>query len=163
VKARLGSYGSNVVADPSASNYYAKTSYLNPLAFSVNQAGTDPAKHGSDAVGQNTAGTCAAALQKCHGVINYVGNGTALYVPGNAPRVGGDNVWSMSAYNVDLALKRTFPVWERVNLQFEADVANVTNHVVWGSLNGGVAGSSLGYVGLANAPRDFQLSGRLNF
>jgi len=155
VKARQGSFGSNVVANPSAPNYYAKTSYLNGAAFSVNQAGTDPAKGGATAVG-NTAITST-------GVIHYVGNGTALYVPGSAPRVGGDNVWSMSAYNVDLALKRTFPVWEKVNLQFEADVANVTNHVVWGSLNGGVAGSSLGYLGVANAPRDFQLSGRLNF
>jgi hypothetical protein len=70
----------------------------------------------------------------------------------------------MSAYNVDLGIKRTFKIWESVNLQFEADLLNATNHVVWGSVNGGVGGSSFGLVtGLANQPRDAQLSGRINW
>lgn len=156
VSPRAGKFGSNVVADPKAANYYAKVSYLNPAAFSVNQAGTDPSKGGSTAVGNTVSGAT--------GVINYVGNGPALYVPGNAARVGADNVWSMSAYNVDFGVKRTFPIWEKVSLQFEADLLNATNHVVWGSINGGVAGSSFGFVtSLANQPRDAQISGRINW
>jgi len=107
-------------------------------------------------VGQSVAGPT--------GIINYVGNGTALYVPGNAARVGAGNVWSMGFYDVDLGIKRTFPIYEQIQLQFEVDMLNATNHVVWGSINGGVGGSSYGYVtSVANQPRDFQLSGRLSF
>jgi hypothetical protein len=70
----------------------------------------------------------------------------------------------MSAYTVDLGVKRTFPIWEKVSLQFEADLLNATNHVVWGAINGGVAGSSFGFVtSLANQPRDAQISGRINW
>ena len=98
------------------------------------------------------------------GTINYVGNGTALYVPGNAARVGADNVWSMGYYDLDLGVKQTFKIWENVNIQVEADLLNATNHVVWGSINGGVGGSSYGFVGsLASQPRDAQLSGRINW
>jgi Carboxypeptidase regulatory-like domain len=152
VQARVGKFGSNVVSDPAQPNYYAKVSYLNPAAFSVNQAGT-----------QAQNGTTVA---NATGTINYVGNGTALYVPGNAPRVGADNVWSMGSYNIDLAVKRTFPIYEKLTFQFEADCLNSTNHVVWSSINGGVAGSSFGFVTALNTaiqPRDFQLAGRLNW
>jgi hypothetical protein len=150
VSARVGNFGSNVVSDPKAANYYAKVSYLNPAAFSVLQPGT--------------AATVGTSVTGASGTINYVGNGTALYVPGNAARVGAGNVWSMSAYNVDLGVKRTFPIWEKVSLQFEADLLNATNHVVWGSINGGVAGSSFGFVtSLGNQPRDAQISGRINW
>ena len=155
VPARVGKYGANVVANPTAPNYYAKVSYLNPAAFSVNQQGTDPSLNGATAVGKSVSGAT--------GVINYTG-GIPLYVPGNAPRVGADNVWSMGYYNLDLGIKRTFKIWENVNLQFEADLLNAANHVVWGSINGGVAGSSYGYVtSLANQPRDAQLSARVNW
>ena len=145
---RQGSFGSNVVSDPSASNYYAKQQYLNPAAFSVNQAGT---------LAQVGTSVCGST-----GCINYVGNGTALYVPGNAPRVMP--IFSMGTYNFDLGLKRSFPIYEHVSLQFEADLLNATNHVVWGTLNGGVAGSSFGFVGApTNQPRDAQLAARLNW
>jgi hypothetical protein len=159
VAARTGSFGSNVVANPAASNYYAKVPYLNTAAFSVNQPGTDPSLNG---------GTAATAVGKsvtnATGTINYVGNGTALYVPGNAARVGADNVWSMGYYDLDLGVKQTFKIWENVNIQVEADLLNATNHVVWGSINGGVGGSSYGFVGsLASQPRDAQLSGRINW
>jgi hypothetical protein len=46
----------------------------------------------------------------------------------------------MSVYDFDMGLKRVFPIYENVKLQFEADLSNGTNHVVWGSLNGGVRG-----------------------
>ena len=48
-----------------------------------------------------------------------------------------DNVWGMGTYDLDLGLKRRFPIWESVKLQFEADILNVTNHVVFSSPNGG--------------------------
>jgi hypothetical protein len=153
VQARQNAYGKNIVADPLAPNAYTKAVFLNGQAFTVNQAGTQ-AQYGTQGGSTTT------------GLINYVGNGPALYVPGNAPRVGADNVWSQSYYDLDLGLKRTFPIYEGFKLQFEADMSNVTNHVVWGAVNGGVAGSTFGTVtSLAgnNAPRDVQFAARLNW
>jgi hypothetical protein len=97
--------------------------------------------------------------------VTYVGNGPALYVPGDSPRVGALNVWGMGAYNIDLGLKRTFPIWEQVNFQFEADILNTTNHVVWNSPSGAVnSGSGFGEItSLGNLPRDVQVSGRINW
>ncbi len=154
VAARQGSFGSNVVANPTASNYYGSQAYLNPAAFSVNQA--------QGTAGISTVGTSVTTLGK--GTINYVGSGTALYVPGTAARVGTDNVWSMGFYDLDLGIKRTFPIYEQVKLQLEVDMLNATNHVVWGALNGVVGGSSLGFMGApTNQARDYQLSGRISF
>lgn len=144
VNARTGNYGKSITADPSSPNYYAKISYLNPAAFTVNDPGTQ-AQYGTQ-VGQ----------------VKFVGNGPELYVPGDAPRIGADNVRSMSFYDMDLGLKRTFAIYENFKLQFEADMSNVTNHVVWGAVNGGVGGTSYGFVtGLSSAPRDVQFAGRL--
>jgi hypothetical protein len=156
VQARQGKFGSNVVADPLASNFYSKPLYLNGNAFSVNQAGT------VTQVGTNTSATCALAPSTCTGVINYVGNGPAWYVPGNAPRVGAFNAWSMGYYDLDLGLKRLFPLVEGFSLQFEADMSNVTNHVVWGAINGSVTGSTFGEAGApVSQPRDVQFAARL--
>jgi hypothetical protein len=106
-----------------------------------------------------------------------VGLGPAAYILGNAARVGADNVWGMGTYNIDLGLKRAFPIWENVKLQFEADLLNATNHVVFSS-PGGVVGNgqasetagvvsgttSYGEIGsVANNPRDVQLSARVSF
>jgi hypothetical protein len=170
VSPRVGTFGSNVVSDPKAANFYAKVSYLNPAAFSVNQPGADPSL---TCTGTAVTSTCNGTTPinrvgqqnaTASGLVNFVGNGTALYVPGNAPRVGALNVWSMGSYNLDFGIKRTFKIWESVNLQFEADLLNATNHVAWGSINGGVGGSSYGFVtSLANQPRDAQISGRINW
>ena len=60
-----------------------------------------------------------------------------------------------------------------MKLQFEADLSNVTNHVVWGSLSGGVTGSTFGVVNTSNnggitvpllsTPRDAQFAARIMF
>ena len=148
VQARQGSYGKNVTAASGSPNYYATIPYLNQAAFTVNNAGTQ--------VQYNTQ----------VGQINYVGNGPADYIPGNTARVGADNVWSMGYYDVDMTVRRNFAIYHEWKLAFEASAFNVTNHVVFGSVNGGVGGTSYGFVGgpsTANLPRDFQFSGRLSF
>lgn len=151
VKARVGDYGKNVTADPNSPNYYAKASYLDPAAFYVNSS-CGSAKNATSCPGYGTN----------NGQLVYVGNGPQLYVPGNAPRVGADNVWSMSGYDLDLGLKRIFALHESLKLQFEADMRNVTNHVIWGAVNGGVGGSSYGTVtSVANQPRSTQFAARL--
>jgi hypothetical protein len=106
-----------------------------------------------------------------------VGLGLAAYQIGTAPRVGADNIWSMGYYNLDLGLKRSFPIYERVTFQIEADLLNATNHVVFGAPSGAVgngsateSGTSItgsttyGLItGVANQPRDMQLSGRISW
>jgi hypothetical protein len=148
VKARQGSFGKNVTAASGSPNYYANIQYLNPAAFTVNNAGT-LAQYGTQ-VGQ----------------ITYVGNGPADYVPGNAARIGADNVWSMGTYDLDMTVRRTFAIYHEWKLAFEASAFNVPNHVVFGAVNGGVGGTTYGQVGApstGNLPRDFQFSGRLSF
>ncbi len=53
---------------------------------------------------------------------------------GNAPRnfVRGFPVWQM-----DLAVRRDFPIRERLRLQFRAEAFNVFNHPNFGTINGG--------------------------
>jgi hypothetical protein len=153
-----GSYGHAAGFDTATT--YNKTPYFNSAAFTVN-------------------GSCAAAPPappppptSCPGYgtsvgqLTYVGNGPALYAPGNASRVGALNTWSMGRYNIDMSVKRTFPIWETVKLQFEADFLNVTNHPVFGNPSGSVNGSGFGLItSMATAynPRYVQLAGRINF
>lgn len=141
-----GAYGKHVTAAPGSPNYIGNVQYLNPAAFTV-------AINSSSASGQGV----------------NVGQGPALYVPGNAPRVAALNMWGMGYYDADAAIKRTFPVYHEWNLAFELDMTNVTNHVVWASPSAAVAsGTNAGYgtvtaLSSANAPRDVQGSLRINF
>ena len=94
-----------------------------------------------------------------------VGQGPALYVPGNAARVAASNLWGPSLFNLDLGLKRAFPIYREAKLQFEVDALNALNHVVFSAPSAVVnGGSSFGTIGsVANTARDFQLSARIQF
>jgi hypothetical protein len=136
-----GSYGH--AAGFETATTYTKAQYLNPAALTVNTASTS-----SNAQNIN------------------VGNGPALYVPGNATRVGALNTWGMSRYNADLGVKRTFPIYENVKLAFEANILNLTNHVTFPAPNGGVNGSGFGLLGTMPStynPRLVQLDGRITW
>ncbi len=149
-----GSYGHAAGFDTATT--YNKVSYLNPNAFTVN---------GSCASASGTQFSCPGYGTSV-GQLTYVGNGPAVYVPGNASRVAALNTWSMSRYNVDMSIKRIFPVWESVKLQFQADFLNLTNHPVFGAPSGGVNGSGFGLItSMATAynPRYVQLSASLSF
>jgi hypothetical protein len=93
---------------------------------------------------------------------------------GNAPRnfVRGFDAWQM-----DLALRRDFPLYERLKLQFRAEVFNVFNHPNFGAINpafGSVLfgqatatlNSSLGVLSplyQLGGPRSMQLALKLSF
>jgi hypothetical protein len=146
-----------VVAAPGYANTYTVIHHLNPTAFTVLDA-------------TNVTPTNAQQI--------IVGQGAAAYVVGTAARTGADNVWGMGTYNIDLGLKRLFPIYESVTLQFEADMLNATNHVIWGGPGGGVGSGNMVFGpngtftgtstfgelgGVGNAPRDFQMAARLNW
>jgi Carboxypeptidase regulatory-like domain len=150
---RQGTYGKNVTSAPGSPNYIGNVQYINPAAFTVATAGTT-----------TNYGTCSntTSTQAC-----FVGNGPALYVPGNAPRVAALNMFGMGYYDDDVAVKRTFPIYREWNVAIELDMSNLTNHVVWASPNSVVnGGSSFGTISALNAnnqPRDVQGMLRINF
>jgi hypothetical protein len=150
-----GGYGSHATAAPGSPNYIGNIQYINPAAFTVNTY-VDPVKSGVP-IGSSVS---TASQQYTN-----VGQGAELYVPGNAPRVAALNLWGMGSYNVDLALKRTFPIYHEAGLKLEADMLNVTNHVVFSAPNSTVnGGGSFGTIGSqSNLPRDFQLSARIQW
>jgi hypothetical protein len=148
-----GAYGKNITSAPGSPNYIGGIQYFNVNAFYVATVGTAA-----------NYGTCTntSSSQVCN-----VGNGPALYVPGNAPRVAALNMFGMSYYDDDIAVKRAFPVYREWNIAIEVDMSNLTNHVVWGSPNSAVnGGSSFGTISALNSsnnPRDVQGMLRINF
>ncbi|MGA9020979.1 MAG: hypothetical protein WB408_04530, partial [Terracidiphilus sp.] len=146
--------GGPVSFDSHAANYVGLTTnaYLNPAAVSVAQAGTT-SNYGTSVNNSTTEAT-------------YVGNGPALYAPGNAPRAGALNMWGMGFYDVDAAIKRSFPIYHEWKLAFELDMTNITNHVVFASPTAAVNGGSYGTITGVNAsytPREVQASGRISW
>lgn len=92
------------------------------------------------------------------------GSGSALYVPGNASRVAALNLWGPSLFNIDLGVKRSFPIYENVKLLLEVNGLNALNHVVFAAPNAVVGSGSFGELtSVANTARDFQLSARINW
>jgi hypothetical protein len=153
-----GAYGKNTTSAPGSPNYLGNVQYFNTNAFAVISAGNGtPSSPGNYGTTVNTASTQAT----------YVGNGPALYVPGNAPRVAPLSMWGMGYYDDDIAVKRTFPVYHEWNVAIEVDMTNITNHVVWGSpnstVNGGSSFGTISALNAQNAPRDVQGSLRINF
>jgi hypothetical protein len=142
--------GAAVSWDPNNANYVGNVQYINPNAFTVNNAGTT----------SNYGTTSGQAI--------FVGNGPALYVPGNAGRVAPiKGLWTQPSYNADMALKRTFPLYRTMKLALEVDMTNVTNHVVLKGPSASVASgtnATFGTIsGVANYPRDVQGSARISW
>jgi Carboxypeptidase regulatory-like domain/TonB dependent receptor len=82
------------------------------------------------------AGTQCAALNglPCPGgrAINPSAFSTPTSGPGNAPR---NFVRGFGAWQTDMAVRREFPIHERLKLQFRAEVFNLTNHPNFGRIN----------------------------
>jgi hypothetical protein len=148
-----GGWGKNITAAPGSPNYFGTSPFLNHSAFTVMAAG-NASNYGTSTDTTNTQQS-------------YVGNGPALYVPGNAPRGAAMGLRSMGYYDVDLALKRNFPIYHEWKLALELNMVNVTNHVVWNAPNATVSGSSefgtLTGTSPQPGPRAVQVSGRISW
>jgi hypothetical protein len=146
-----GSYGKATGFTTAAT--YTQEQYINPNAFTVAQnvsTSTTP-----------IGGVVSTPSQQ----YTNVGAGPADYVPGNAARVAALNLWGPSLFNLDLGLKRTFPIYREAKLQFEIDALNALNHVVFTAPGAVVnGGSSFGEISsVANTARDFQASARIQW
>ena len=99
--------------------------------------------------------------------------GNAGYNFGNASRTAPYNLYNIGSYDLDLGLRRQFPIYERVKLTIQADGFNMTNHVQFGGVgttlsalvNGAVpASSAFGEVTKqSNGSRDFQIAAKVTF
>lgn len=192
----LPSIGSNVFAKHVFSHWGLDDRFLVRTGFPVNINGFDELypngkfyNAGVDLVpgqpiylyGEN----CAAVFQQLGGLAagQTCPGGRAInpnaFTPvhmglGNAPRdfVRGFGAWQMNA-----ALRREFPINDKVRLQFRAESFNVFNHPNFGSINSGCCGPTFGLATatLANSlgtlnplyqmggPRSMQFSLRVGF
>ncbi len=158
--------GTKVNWDPNSANYIGNVQYINPLAFVVNVVGTTgPTGNYGTYNGQ--------ATESLGGEAYSVGPGPGLYVPGNAPRVAPLNAFGQRTVNADIALKRAFPTYREWKVQFELDMSNVANHVVYnapastmvqsGVTNGVVNPGFASIASVANSPREVQAAVRISF
>ncbi|QEE30889.1 TonB-dependent receptor [Terriglobus albidus] len=91
---------------------------------------------------------------------------TPVYLLGNASRTQPFGLKNPAALTLDAALRRTIPIREAINFQFEVTASNVLNHPVLGNPNaqwGTTAFGTITGVSSASTPRSFQLAGHLNF
>jgi Carboxypeptidase regulatory-like domain/TonB dependent receptor len=90
-----------------------------------------------------------------------------LYTFSNAPRTAAYNLYGPGNYQLDLALVRTFPLHfkESANLNFRAEMTNVTNKTFFAVANSQLGNAAFGTVTTNGAynRRAAQFSGRINF
>ena len=148
--------GAKVNWDTSSANYIGNVGYINPAAFTVTVAGTC-----------KTDGS-VGSYQTMNGQAYNVCGGPADYVPGNATRVAPLNLWAQDKPNLDMSLRRTFPIYREWNAAFDIDMSNVFNHVIYNGPSGltvqGPTSATFGTISsISNAPRDVQASLRISF
>jgi len=149
--------GQNVSWDPKNANYIGSINYVNPGAFTVNVAG--------DCTASGTSGS----YHTYNGQAYNVCDGPEDYVPGNASRVAPMNMFAQKNVDVDMALKRTFPIYRSWKLALEADMSNIANHAVYGvpgcTVQAGSTSSFCTVTGMAASynPREVQLAGRISW
>jgi hypothetical protein len=86
------------------------------------------------------------------------------YTIGNLARTAPYGLRGPSTYDLDMSVKRTFPIHENIKLLFDVSAFNVTNKVLFGISSTSIDSASFGQVsGQTNNSRDFQLAARINF
>ncbi|HZQ45077.1 MAG TPA: TonB-dependent receptor [Acidobacteriaceae bacterium] len=86
------------------------------------------------------------------------------YTIGNAPRIAPYNLYGPNNKDVDLSIRRSFPIHEEVKALFQADVTNLFNNVIFGGINTTVGNANFGTVSSqVNSSRDWQIVGKIEF
>jgi hypothetical protein len=74
--------------------------------------------------------------------------------------------------NLDTSVIRSFPFWREKRIEFRAEAFNIFNHPVFAAPTGDISNTNFGVVtpqngpfsnGLANSPRQLQMSGKIIF
>jgi hypothetical protein len=88
----------------------------------------------------------------------------AAYTVGNITRAAPYGLFAPHNADVDLSVRREFPIRERIRLLFQADAFNVNNAVHFAAPGLGIDSSTFGIVSsMANSPRKLQFGARLSF
>ncbi|MCS7024469.1 MAG: TonB-dependent receptor [Bryobacteraceae bacterium] len=88
----------------------------------------------------------------------------APFTYGTTPRTLAYGLRAPNSYNIDLGLRRSFPIRERLRFALQADAINAFNFVVFGGIGTNITNANFGRVSnQANAPRTVQLSARIEF
>jgi hypothetical protein len=88
----------------------------------------------------------------------------AAYTFGNVARTLPYGLRAPSVWDIDLTVRRQFPITERVKLVFAVDAFNVFNTVQFGGLGTNIESANFGQVTTqANSPRKLQINARINF
>ncbi len=119
-------------------------------------------------------GSTAATLTKYQYINGDAFASTPDYMFSTLARTAPLNLRNSGSYQLDGSVRRTFPITERVKLEFEADAFNLTNHTWFGY---GTSGAILGWtpststssaritsnLGVENLSRDIQFAGHIRF
>jgi hypothetical protein len=117
----------------------------------------------------NPVGSATDAYGTTDGQAINVGGGPADYIPGNTARIAPLGMFAQKSTDVDMALKRTFPIHREWKLALEADMTNVANHALYGTPSCTVkSGSSSAFCTVSSMasgwlPRDLQVAGRISW
>jgi hypothetical protein len=88
----------------------------------------------------------------------------AAYTAGDIARSAPLGLFAPHNADLDVSLRREFPIRERVRLSFQADAFNVNNAVHFAAPGTGIDSASFGiFSSMANQPRKLQFSARLSF
>jgi hypothetical protein len=86
------------------------------------------------------------------------------YTVGNVARSAPFGLFAPHIADLDLSVRREFPIREHIRLAFQADAFNVNNAVHFAAPGTGIDSASFGiFSAMANQPRKLQFSGRLTF
>jgi hypothetical protein len=95
----------------------------------------------------------------------YYAGYTFTVPPANAPfgNVGRNSFRAPGYAQWDLAVNKTFPIRESVNVQFRSEFFNVLNHTNFGIPNSRSTDAAFGTIRTTYAPRQIQFALKLQF
>jgi hypothetical protein len=123
----------------------------------------------------NTLSAFGYAVQRPNRIRNpnhYAGRSASAWFDKSAFTAAGQFVIGNSSRNpvrgpglqdADLMLGKTFRISDRVNLEFRAEVFNVSNTPPLNDPNGSFGSAAFGTITSAGNPRDFEFAGKLRF
>jgi hypothetical protein len=86
------------------------------------------------------------------------------YMEGNIPRAAPYGLFAPHNADVDVSVRREFPILEKVRLAFQVDAFNINNAVHFTAPGTSLDASSFGtFTAMANQPRKLQFSARVTF
>jgi Carboxypeptidase regulatory-like domain/TonB dependent receptor len=115
-------------------------------------------------VWQNGKPTVAAAATSTHFLNKAAFTDPAPYTFGNAARTAPYGIFAPHVADVDISVRREFPIRESLRFALQADAFNISNSVFFAAPNTNIDSSSFGtFTSQANQARKLQLSARITF